>query len=165
MALEFPKYPGDVSDGDEHSHSPHKTHDSILATERGTDYTRRIETDANRNVYVNVASNSALPASVDTLATGTQTGVAANLLTTIVTFTAGSAKKITKVSVSGTEYAKFQLFKNTGLIETKRTGPDRSVDFIFNSPLVMNTGDILDVKVTHFYIGNTLEVEASIYGA
>jgi hypothetical protein len=165
MALEFPKYPGDVSDGDEHSHSPKKTHDSILATERGTDYTRRIETDANRNVYVNVAGNSALPASVDTLATGTQTGVASSLLTTIVTFTAGSAKKITKVSVSGTEYAKFQLFKNTGLIETKRTGPDRSVDFIFSSPLVMNTGDILDVKVTHFYIGNTLDVEASIYGA
>lgn len=165
MALEFPKYPGDVSDGDEHSHSPHKTHDSLLATERGTDYTRRIETDANRNVYVNVAGNTALPAAIDTLATGTQTGVGASLLTTIVTYTAPSAKKISKVSVSGTEYAKFQLFKNTGLIDTKRTGPDRSIDFMFNSPLLMTTGDILDIKVTHYYIGNTLDVEASIYGA
>jgi len=165
MGLDFPKYPGDVSDGDERAHSPHKTTDAILATERGTDYTRRIETDANRNVYVNVAGNTSLPAAVDTLATGTQTGIAANLLTTIVTYTAPSAKSISKISVSGTEYAKFQLFKNTSLIETKRTGPDRSVDFIFNSPLAMATNNILDIKVTHFYTGKTLDVEASIYGA
>jgi hypothetical protein len=165
MALDFPKYPTDVSDGDEHSHSPHKTHDSILATERGTDFTRRIETDANRNVYVNVAGNSSLPASVDTLATGAQTSISANLLTTIVTYTAPSTKGITRISVSGTEYAKYQLFKNTNLIETKRTGPDRSTDFIFSSPLAMSSGDVLDVKVIHFYTGNTLDVESSIYGA
>lgn len=165
MALEFPIYPGDVSDGDEHSHSPKKTHDSILATERGTDYTRRIETDANRNVYVNVGANSALPAGVDTLATGAQTTVGANLLTTIVTYTAATAKKVSKISVSGTEYAKYQLFKNASLIDTKRTGPDRSTEFLFESPLLMASSDILDVKVTHFYTGNTVDFEASIYGA
>lgn len=172
MALDFPKYPTDVSDGDEHSHSPHKTHDSLLATERGTDFTRRIETDGSRNVYVHVAADdtvlpggSGIPGSVDTLATGSQTGISANLLTTVVTYTAGATAKITRIGVSGTEYAKYQLFKNTNLIETKRTGPDRSVDFIFNSPLIMSSGDILDVKVTHFYTGNTLDVEASVYGA
>lgn len=172
MALEFPTYPGDVSDGDEHSHSPKKTHDSILATERDTDYTRRIETDTDRNVYVHIAADdttvsggSGIPGSVDTLATGSQTGVTANLLTTIVTYTAGATSKITRIGASGTEYAKYQLFKNTNLIETKRTGPERSIDFIFNSPLIMNSGDIVDVKVTHFYTGNTVDFEASVYGA
>jgi hypothetical protein len=165
MGLEFPKYPGDVSDGDERAYSPHKTTDSLLAAERGTDSTRRIETDGNRNLYVNVAGNSSLPSSIDTLATGAQTSVAANLLTTIVTLTAATAKGITKVSVSGTEYAKFQLFKNTNLIDTKRTGPDRSVDFVFINPLSMSAGDILDVKVTHFHGTILIDVEASIYGA
>lgn len=61
MGLNFPKYPGDVSDGDEHSHSPNKTKDSLLATKRGTDSTRRLETDDNRNLYVNVAAPNPLP--------------------------------------------------------------------------------------------------------
>jgi len=63
MGLNFPKYPGDVSDGDEHAYSPNKTKDSLLATERGTDSTRRLETDVDRNLYVNVAGPNPLPVS------------------------------------------------------------------------------------------------------
>lgn len=165
MGLKWPRNPSQINDGDDHSFAPEKSKESLLATERGSDATRRLETDADRNLFVNVGANSALPAGVDTLATGSQVGVGANLLTTIVTYTAPAAKSITRISVSGTEYAKYQLFKNASLIETKRTGPDRSTEFVFNSPLVMSSGDILDVKVTHFYTGNTLDVESSIYGA
>lgn len=164
MGLHWPRQHSQINDGDDHSYGPEKSKESLLATERGTDNTRRIETDANRNLYVNVGATSSLPAGIDPLATGAQIGIGATLLTTIVTYTAATVKGISKISVSGTTYAKFQLFKNTVLIDTKRTGPDRSVDFIFNNPLKMNIGDILDVKVTHYYTSNASDFEATVYG-
>jgi hypothetical protein len=62
-------------------------------------------------------------------------------------------------------YAKFQLFKNASLIETKRSGPDRSIEFSFNSPLQLVTSDVLDIKVTHYATGDLENFEASVYGA
>lgn len=166
MALEFPKYPTDVSDGDERTYSPHKTTDSLLAAERGTDYTRRLETDSNRNLYVNIAASGVLPPSaVNALAVGGITSIPASTLVTIVTFTAASDVKLSKISVSGTDYAKFQIFKNTSLIETKRSSPERSLDFDFAIPLNLVSGDILDVKVTHYAPGVLADFESTIYGA
>ena len=66
--------------------------------------------------------------------------------------------------MSGTVYGKFQLFLNTVLIETRRGGPDRTLIFEFNNPLLLNSGDILDVKVTHYTIGQTAEFESTVYG-
>lgn len=162
MGWKFPITP--PSDGDDESVSPGSSGRSILGSDPVTGGTRRIIVN-NGLLQVGVGANTALPAGVDTLATGAQTSVAANLLTTIVTYTAPSDKSITKISVSGTEYAKFQLFKNTALIDTKRSGPERSIEFVFINPLVMNPGDILDVKVTHFNSSNSIDVEASVYGA
>lgn len=165
MGLHFPAYPGDVSDGDEHSHSPKKTHDSLLATERGTDNTRRLETDTNRNLYVNVAASPATaPASVSALAGGNVSGIANTSLTTIATYAAATATKITRIGCSGTVYAKFQLFVNTNLTETKRSGPYRSIDFNFDRPLSMSSGDVIDIKVTHYNTSITADFEATIYG-
>jgi hypothetical protein len=83
----------------------------------------------------------------------------------VATFTAGADTKLTRVSVSGTDYAKFQLYKNTVLIETKRSGPERSLDFVFSVPLNLLSGDILDVKVTHYAPGVLADFESTIYGA
>lgn len=162
MGWKFPITP--PQDGDDESVSPGSSGRSILGTDPVTGATRRIMVSGGM-LQVGVGANNALPAGVDTLATGSQSSIAANLLTTIVTYTAPADKVITKISVSGTEYAKFQLFKNTALIDTKRTGPDRSIEFVFINPLIMNSGDILDVKVTHFVTTNTIDAEASIYGA
>lgn len=93
------------------------------------------------------------------------TNVPDGVLSTIVTYTAPSDKSLTSITVSGTLYAKFQLFLNTVLIETRRGGPDRTLVFEFNSPLTLNSGDILDVKVTHFNAGQTAEFESTVYGA
>lgn len=165
MGLHFPDYPGDVTDGDEQSHSPHKTTSSLLGTERGTDYTRRLETDANRNLYVNVAASPATaPQAVSAAANGAVTGIPTTTLTTIVTFSAASDTKITRIGCSGTCYAKYQLFLNTVLVETKRSGPERSIDFLFNRPWAMVTGDVLDVKVTHYVTGGLEDFESTIYG-
>lgn len=93
------------------------------------------------------------------------TNVPDNVLSTIVTYTATADKSITSITVSGTLYAKFQLFFNTVLIETRRGGPERTLVFEFNAPLTLNSGDILDVKVIHFDVGHTAEFESTVYGA
>lgn len=72
--------------------------------------------------------------------------------------------RVSKISASGTAYAKFQLFLNASLIDTKRSGPERSVDFDFDIPLALAASDILDVKVTHYYAGLTEDFEATVYG-
>lgn len=87
-----------------------------------------------------------------------------NVLSTIVTYTAPSDQAISSITVSGTVYAKYQLFFNTLLIETRRGGPERTLVFEFNNPLTINTGDILDVKVTQFNVGQTADFESTIYG-
>jgi len=165
MGLDFPKYPIDVSDGDEHAHSPHKTKESLLATQRGTDFTRRIETDPSRNLYVNVAASPAtVPNSVTALAGGMITLIPASTLSTITTYSAATAMKVTRIGCSGTCYAKYQLFLNSSIIETRRSGPERTIDFVFERPLSLPMGSILDVKVTHFVLTSFDDFEATIYG-
>lgn len=168
MGAEWPQYPAEVSDGDEPSHSPNKSQNSLLATERGNDFTRRLETDTASNLFVSIAAIDAslfVPSSVSPLASGSATNVPASTLTTLVTYTAVAPARLTRISVSGTDYGKFQLFKNTVLIETKRSSPERSVDFLFTSPLSLASSDILDVKVTHYATGVLADFESTIYGA
>lgn len=165
MALNWPNYPENVG-GDEPTSSPTKNQNGLLGSERGTQFTRRIETDASRNLYVHVASDdSAAPASVSALAYDDVAGVPASTPTTILTYTAPADRKITRIGVSGTDYAKFQLFLNTVLIETRRSSPERSMDFVFTSPLALAASDILDVKVTHYATGVLADFESTVYGA
>jgi hypothetical protein len=110
------------------------------------------------------ADDSAAGLEVDALAGGAITGVNANSQTTIVTYTAPAKKLLSHISVSGTVYAKFQLYKNTVLLETRRGGPDRTLVFEFLRPLKLAATDILDVKVTHYQTGETAEFESTVYG-
>ena len=95
---------------------------------------------------------------------GSQTAVPASTITTLATMTANGSRYVTRVSVSGQEYAKYTLHINSVLKETKRSGPDRSVEFEFDTPLGLASGDVLDVKVEHFVTGQTPDFEATIYG-
>ena len=165
MALNWPIYPEHIG-GDEQTESPQKHQQSLLGSERGTQNARRLETDSSRNLYVHVAADDTADAIVvSALAGSSITGVTDSTLTTILTYTAPTVKKISRIGVSGTDYAKFQLFLNTVLIETKRSGPSRSMDFVFDHPLSLAASDILDVKVTHYNTGLTSNFESTIYGA
>ena len=165
MGLKWPNFPGDVQDGDEPSFSPTKTQNSLLGAERGTQFTRRLEVDNAHNLYVNIGANSSLSLNVvNAIAGNGITSIPANTLSTIVTYTAATAKRVSKISVSGTEYAKFQLFKNSSLIETRRSGPERSIDFLFPIPFNVASGDIIDVKVTHFAVSVLADFESTVYG-
>ena len=98
------------------------------------------------------------------LAEGTDAAVAADVLTTLVSFTmTASDKNVTRVSASAELYGKFDVLKNSVQIETKRSGPARNVEFIFQN-FAFVAGDIIDVKYTHSYSGKTPEANASIYG-
>lgn len=126
--------------------------------------TYSVTVNPDGSINVNSIPGSSVPGQSNALVVGGITGIPASALSTIATFTAVTISYLTKVSVSGTVYAKFQLFKNTTLIDTKRSGPERSMDFLFTSPLKMAIGDILDVKVTHFVTGDLSDFEATIYG-
>lgn len=102
---------------------------------------------------------------VNALAGGSVTGVSDTVLTTICTYTAAQDRYVSHISVSGTVYAKYQIYLNMNLLETRRGGPDRTLVFEWNKPLHLNSGDILDVKVTHFVTGASEEFEATVYGA
>lgn len=165
MALNWPNYPENVG-GDEPTVAPTKNDRAILGAERGTQFSRRLETDVDRNLYVRVAADDvAPPAQVSALAYDDVTNVPDGTLTTILTYTAAAATRLTKIVVSGTDYAKFQIFLDTVLIETRRSGPDRSLDFTFTAPLGMAIGQILDVKVTHYAPAVLADFESTLYGA
>lgn len=166
MGEPFPKYPEDVLNGDEPTYAPTKSDHSLLAAERGTQHTKRLETDSDNNLFVNVAADTGSLSStgVSALAVGGLTAVPASTTTTIVTYAAASTTRLTKISVSGTVYAKFQLFLNTVLIDTKRSGPERSLDFSFDIPLAIGVGDIIDVKVTHYNTALLEDFNSTIYG-
>jgi hypothetical protein len=99
-------------------------------------------------------------------AVGAVSAVPATTLTTIVTKTAdANLTNISLVSVSGDDYAKYTLVINTVIIDTRRTGPARNLTFDFTSnPLKTSVGDVIDIKVEHFFSGDTLDFEATIYG-
>lgn len=163
----YPNYPADTANGDDPTFSPQKTTHGIMGAERGTDSTKRIETDSDNNLYVRVAADDTVPGSgagVSPIAVGAVTAIPATTLTTIVTYTAVTAKQVSKISCGGTVYAKFQLFKNTVLFDTHRSGPDRGLELIFNPGLALAPGDILDVKMTHYQTGLMEDFEATVYG-
>lgn len=152
--------------GDESAVSPRQAQPGLLGHVRGTDQTKRIEQDSSGNLYVHVADDDTdVPSSVSPLASGSITAVPAATTTTIVTYTAVSSKRVTRISVSGTIYGTYQLVLNLAVIETKRSSPDRSLDFKFDSPLLLNASDILDIKVTHHYTGHLEDFNSTVYGA
>jgi hypothetical protein len=170
MGLPFPNTP--EQGGDNEAVAPYSNSRSILGSERGSNKAKRLETDTNNNLYVVLGAGGASQnvnvislKAIDPLSTGTATGILASTLTTLTTYSPVTNKVITRIAVSGTRYAKYQLFLNTALIETQRTGPDRNLAFIFEPfPLALNATDILDVKVTHYNTGETADFEATVYG-
>ena len=165
MGLLFPNYPENIQ-GDEPTYAPTKSDRTLLGAERGTQLSRRLETDSDPNLYVRIAADDvAPPAQVSALASDDVTGVSDGVLTTILTFTAAADTRLTRIAISGTDYAKFQIFIDTLLVETKRSGPDRSVELAFVAPLGLAAGQILDVKVTHYATGVLADFESTVYGA
>ena len=91
------------------------------------------------------------------------TNLSDGTLTTILTHTAIATENIVVISCSGCDYAKFQFFIDTVLKGTKRSGPSSNVDWVYPFPLALDSGQVLDIKVTHFDSANTHDFEAGLY--
>ena len=100
---------------------------------------------------------------INNIVTATIGLVPDNALTTILTLTALQKHKISRIACSGEDYAKYQIFIDSVLVETRRSSPERTIDFNFTPTLLLNIGQILDVKVTHFYTGDLGSFESTIY--
>ena len=101
---------------------------------------------------------------VTTIQTGSQAAVTASTLTTLLTFTATEITLIPRIVVSGELPAKVFLILNTITIETRRMTSDRNIEFNFANPLLLEVGDILDVKVQHEFTAETAAYESTLHG-
>lgn len=95
------------------------------------------------------------------------TSVADNVKTTILTqaYVAGTFENLAIISVSGDDYAKYYFTLNGTDIDIRRSGPDRNLQFDFTgAPYELVTGDIIDIKVEHFVVGELYDFDATFYG-
>jgi hypothetical protein len=100
---------------------------------------------------------------INNVLTGSISTVPDNTLSTILTLNATTNHKIVKVSCSSHLYAKYMLYVDTNLIETRIASPNRTIDFNFNPPLLINNGQIVDIKVIHYFLGETPDFQSTIY--
>lgn len=94
------------------------------------------------------------------------TSVSSVTLTTVLTHTVSATKdnNIALIQCSGQGTAKWQFFIDTVLKGTKRaSGGDFNTEWNFAFPLALDASSVLDVKVTHFHTGESLDFEVGMY--
>ena len=93
------------------------------------------------------------------------TSLSDSTLSTILTRTAVAEENIVLITCSGQASAKFQFFIDTVLKGTVRTsgGGGLTGGWTFPFPLALNNTQVLDIKVTHFHTGASLDFEVGIY--
>ena len=92
------------------------------------------------------------------------TGTLDNIETTILTYTSLGQETVSDIIISGTCYARFNIYLNTSLGFVIRSGPSRQANLSIQRPLQLTTGDVLDVKVIHYYVGDVEDFEATLLG-
>lgn len=117
---------------------------------------------ANADVFIQPVSAGLLP--VVSLAFSAITGVANSIETTIVSYALPADQTIGDIVLSGNVYARYNIYVNTVLQFVVRSGPQRQANLQLQRPLQLFNGDILDVKVIHYYTTETGDFEANILG-
>ena len=98
-----------------------------------------------------------------TLARGVQTTVPASTQTTVVTLAANGVRFITKIVCSGHDHAKWEVYVDSIVVITKRENKF-TTEFDFANPYRLDEHSVMDVKVTHFVTGDSLDFDATIIG-
>lgn len=91
-------------------------------------------------------------------------GVLPSTPTTIMTFSDVKDRIIGAIWVSGQGYAKYSVWINAARCGTYRSSGNYSENLTMGTSLMLETGDIIDVKVEHFVIGASLDFECSLWG-
>jgi len=155
MASGYPKYPDDVAGGDEPTFSPAKSQNSLLAAERASQKTKRLETDGQNNLYVNLAQDSTGGTGfANTVNSYSETLVPFATVTTILTYTVPALQTlhVTEVIGWGDTSGEF-LIKVNGL--TKGGGRSTAADPNFlgdyrGAPIVAMAGDVVTITAEHY---------------
>ena len=92
------------------------------------------------------------------------TGVPNSIETTVLTYTSLGDETVSDIIISGTSYARFNIYLNTVLSFVIRSGPSRQANLSIQRPLQLATGDIVDVKVVHYNTDTTDDFEATLLG-
>ena len=118
---------------------------------------------AGPKVFVTPVSAGLLPTTIIDLSQ--ITGVPNSIETTLATYTALGDKTIGDIVLSGTDYARFNIYLNTVLSFVVRSGPSRQANLQFQRPWQLLTGDVVDIKVIHYNMTATADFESTILGA
>ena len=81
---------------------------------------------------------------------------------TVLTITAAVETYVTKIAVSGHDYAKWYLTLDTVDQNIKRN--EYTGEWNFTNPWKLLAGQVLDIKVEHFLTAETLDFEGTIWG-
>lgn len=154
MGKPFPKYPENLA-GDEPTYAPTKSDRSLLAAERGTQSTKRLETDSLNNLYVNIASGSTgIPVFTSTVNSYSETLVPFATPTTILTYAVplGQTLYVLEAIGWGDTNGEF-LIKVNGITKgggrTTAATPNFEGDYIA-APIIAMAGDIVTIVAEHF---------------
>lgn len=155
MASTWPKYPDDVSGGDEPTYSPNKSQNSLLAAERASQKTKRLETDGQNNLYVNIGQDSTAGTGyANTVNTYSETLVPFATVTTILTYTVPAAQTLNVVEIIGWGDTSGEfLIKVNGI--TKGGGRSTAATPTFtgcykSAPIVAVAGDVVTITAEHY---------------
>lgn len=94
---------------------------------------------------------------------GEQNDITTNTLTTIVTMPANGIKYITKITMSGEDNARWEIYLDSVKKATVRT-TNRQAEIDFPIPWKILATEVVDVKATFFGSGATADFQATIWG-
>lgn len=100
---------------------------------------------------------------INTILTSQALTTPSDVLTGLLTFAASSKTKVYKISCTGQINAKYQLYIDNSLVETRISAPHRTIEFVFDYPLVLSATQVLDIKVIHFVTGEQIDFQSTMY--
>ena len=112
-------------------------------------------------------SNGGVPAVATAviLSNGSATAVTDNTQTTVDTYTTTNAESITKIFVSGDANATWTVeIGGTERFEWRAADGNKTRDIDFPTPLTVAASTTIDIKVEHFFTGETADFKATIVG-
>ena len=109
--------------------------------------------------------NVVLPSSV-VLSNGVASAVTDNTQTTVDTYTASGANySITKILVTGNANSEWSIeIDSVEKMSFRIADGNKTRDIDFPGSYLLLSGSTIDIKVTHFFTGETADFKASILG-
>jgi hypothetical protein len=151
MGLDYPKYPTDVTGGDEATYSPAKGQHSLLGAEVGTQRTKRILIGADGGLLVHGTNFGSYGSPINVFS---EVDAGFSVETTILTYTvpAGQTFSVTRVVAWGDWDGEYLIRVDGVLHGGGRTSvADRTLNIPYDTgPIIANSAQVVTVTITHY---------------